>query len=58
MLSHNARVEIDANGQDILVHGYTFTKSVAFLSVCTAIADSMQPEGRPILISLECHVPL
>jgi Phosphatidylinositol-specific phospholipase C, X domain len=58
MLSRNARVEIDANGQDIVIHGYTFTKSIAFLSVYTTIADSMQPEGRPILISLECHVPL
>jgi phosphatidylinositol phospholipase C delta len=67
VLKHGARcVEIDvwphpsrdSQSEPIVTHGYTFSKSVPFRDVCEAINDGIDPDGWPVMISLECHVPV
>ena len=45
-----------------MTHGWTFSKSVLFVDVCKAIGEALDTQEKgtdwPVLISLECHVPL
>lgn len=48
-----------------MTHGWTLSKSVLFVDVCAAIGagvkrigDAEDGKDWPVLISLECHVPL
>ncbi|KAG2054887.1 PLC-like phosphodiesterase, partial [Suillus hirtellus] len=62
VLSKNARcVEIDvwwSSKGPIVTHGHTPSQSVTFKAVCEAIDEGIHDEDWPVIISLECHMPI